>query len=192
MKGKVILETPRLILREYTMEDFDGLYAILSDPETMKHYPSPYDEKGTMRWLNWSLDNYEKYGFGLWAMELKGSGLFIGDCGITMQNIDGETLPEIGYHIRKDHWRQGYAKEAASAVRDWCFRNTDFDRVYSYMKYTNVASYSTAASIGLVKVKEYPDPLDTVCLVYELTRRAWEETYRRGHTYIDGRGSEHE
>ena len=58
------LETERLILREYTMDDFDALYEILSDPETMKHYPKPYDEAGTNRWLTWSLNNYKEYGFG--------------------------------------------------------------------------------------------------------------------------------
>ena len=123
---KTILETDRLILREYTLDDFDALYEILSDPETMCHYPKPYDENGTMRWLRWSLDNYERYGFGLWAIELKENGCFIGDCGVTMQSIDGESLPEIGYHISKAHWRRGYAKEAATAVRDWFFRTTDF------------------------------------------------------------------
>ena len=171
---KKILQTERFILREYTPDDFDGLYAILSDPETMKHYPKPYDENGTMRWLNWSFDNYRKYGFGLWAIELVSNGQFIGDCGITMQNIDGQMLPEIGYHINKNYWRQGYAKEAATAVRDWLFENTDFDAVYSYMKYTNVASYSTAAAVGMKKIKEYPDPKDVICYVYELTRNDWQ------------------
>ena len=169
---KIILETERLILREYTYEDFDALYKILSDPETMKHYPKPYDEKGTMRWLNWSLDNYNRYGFGLWAIELKSSGIFIGDCGITMQNIDKEMLPEIGYHISKAFWRQGYAKEAASAVRDWVFSNTEFDSVYSYMTYSNVASYSTAASVGLTRIKEY-DCEGVKHYVYKLTREEW-------------------
>jgi RimJ/RimL family protein N-acetyltransferase len=167
---KKILETERLILREYTMEDFEGLYAILSDPVTMSHYPRPYDEKGTLRWLNWSLDNYEKYGFGLWAIELKETGRFIGDCGITMQNIDGETLPEIGYHIHRDYWRQGYGKEAARAVRDWFFTHTDFDAVYSYMTAGNTASYSTAASVGMKRIKEYTDKNGEVCLVYRITR----------------------
>ncbi|MBQ5749440.1 MAG: GNAT family N-acetyltransferase [Oscillospiraceae bacterium] len=120
--------------------------------ETMKHYPKPYDERGTMRWLNWSLDNYKKYGFGLWAIVRKDTGEFIGDCGITMQNIDGELLPEIGYHIDKKHWRQGFAHEAASAVRDWFFRNTDFLTVYSYMTASNTASYRTAASVGMSDV----------------------------------------
>jgi RimJ/RimL family protein N-acetyltransferase len=172
---KKILETERLILREYTMEDFEGLYAILSDPVTMSHYPRPYDEKGTLRWLNWSLDNYAKYGFGLWAIELKETGRFIGDCGITMQNIDGETLPEIGYHIHRDYWRQGYGKEAARAVRDWFFTHTDFDAVYSYMTAGNTASYSTAASAGMKRVKEYDDPREGRHYVYAMTRGEWQE-----------------
>ena len=171
---KRILETPRLILREYTPADFDDLYAILSDPETMRHYPRPYDEKGTMRWLSWSFDNYRTYGFGLWAIELKESGEMIGDCGLTMQPIDGEQLPEIGYHIHKTHWRKGYGKEAATAVRDWCFAHTAFDAVYSYMTRSNIASYSTAASAGLVRIKEYTDEQGEPHLVYRITREEWE------------------
>lgn len=174
---KLILETDRLWLREYTQSDFAGLYAILSDPETMKHYPKPYDEKGTQRWLDWSFDNYAKYGFGLWAIELKGTGEFIGDCGITMQNIDGQMLPEIGYHINKEHWRRGYAKEAASGVRDWVFHHTDFDMVYSYMTATNVASYSTAASVGMTRVKQYLDD-GVPHLVYCITRESWAKQYQ--------------
>ena len=174
MSNPFVFETKRLKLREYTLDDFDALYEILSDPETMRHYPSPYDENGTVRWLKWSLDNYQKYGFGLWAIELKETGRFIGDCGITMQNIDGQALPEIGYHIHKNHWRRGYAKEAAQAVRDWAFQNTAFDSVYSYMTHTNVASYSTASSVGMKRIKEYKDEHDTLHYVYKLTRAEWQ------------------
>jgi RimJ/RimL family protein N-acetyltransferase len=171
----MIMETQRLRLREYTQSDFDGLFAILSDPVTMQHYPKPYDAAGTQRWLDWSFQNYRTYGFGLWAIELKETGEFIGDCGITMQPIDGQQLPEIGYHIHKNHWRRGYAKEAASAVRDWAFANRDFNALYSYMKYTNTASYSTARSIGMKKVKEYPDKEDGILYVYTITRSQWEQ-----------------
>ena len=170
-----VLETERLILREYTWEDFDGLYAILSDPETMRHYPRPYDEKGTRRWLEWSMNNYREYGFGLWAMVLKENGAFIGDCGITMQNIDGEQLPEIGYHVHKAYWRRGLGSEAARAVRDWAFTHRDFPRLYSYMKYTNVASQATAVAAGLRKIKEYPDREDGILYVSEITREEWEK-----------------
>ena len=97
------IETKRLILREMTERDFDALYEILSDADTMKYYPAPCDEAHVRRWIAWSIDNYAKYGFGLWAVTLKETGEFIGDCGITMQKIHGETLPEIGYHIHKRH-----------------------------------------------------------------------------------------
>ena len=73
----MILETNRLIIREYTPSDFDALYEILSDVETMKYYPKPYDENGVHRWINWCMDSYRQYGFGLWALELKETGAFI-------------------------------------------------------------------------------------------------------------------
>lgn len=171
---KYIIETERLRLREYTKDDFSNLYEILSDPETMMHYPKPYDEKGTHRWIDWSLENYEKHGFGWWAIELSETGEFIGDCGVTMQNIGGQILPEIGYHLNKNFWRCGFAKEAARAVRDWFFENTDFDAVYSFMSHANVASYSTAASVGMKKITEYPDDDDEICYVYSMTRKEWE------------------
>ena len=97
----MVLETERLILREYRLDDFEALFEILSDAETMQHYPKPYDEEMTKHWIEWNIQNYKEYGFGIWAVELKETGTFIGDCGMTIQNIDGELLPEIGYHIHK-------------------------------------------------------------------------------------------
>ena len=171
----MIIETKRCRLREYTWDDYNALYEILSDEETMQHYPKPYDEAGVKRWIKWSLDNYQKYGFGLWVIELKETGTFIGDCGLTMQMIDGESLPEIGYHIHKDYWRQGYAHEAALAVRDWTFTNRNFDCLFSYMNYTNVGSYKTAASIGMKRIKEYTDATHDLVYVYKITRSEWLE-----------------
>ena len=141
----------------------------------MKHYLKPYDEEGTRRWISWSLDNYKKYGFGLWAIELKETGQFIGDCGITIQNIDGELLPEIGYHIYKDYQRKGFGKEAGLKVRDWVFNNTKYDEVYSYMTSSNVASYSLAKSLGMEKIKEYKDDHEGILFVYCIQRSKWED-----------------
>ena len=196
-----MIETERLLLREYTMDDFDALYDILSDAETMQHYPAPFDEARTRRWIEWNLDSYSKYGFGLWAAVLKETSELIGDCGITVQNIDGQDLPEIGYHIHKKYWRRGFAKEAAIAVRDWAFQNTDYDTVYSYMKYTNVASYSTASAVGMRRIKEYPDPKNTVSYAYAITRNEWEELFPEtimnrfsgiGCAYVDSSGNTRE
>ena len=172
------LETKRLTLRELTLDDFEAWYEILSDPETMQHYPKPYDADGTLRWINWNLNNYETYGFGLWAIVLKDTGTFIGDCGITMQKIDGELLPEIGYHIHKKFWRHGYGSEAAKAVRDWAFIHTDYDCLYSYMNASNIGSYSTARSVGMQRIKQYTDDTDGLLYVYSITREAWEAEHQ--------------
>ena len=169
-----MMETKRLRIRRYTREDFDALYEILSDPETMKYYPRPYDQNGVNRWINWCLDSYEKHGFGLWALELKDTGVFIGDCGISMQNIDGEILPEIGYHINKHYWRQGYAKEACAAVKNWFFENTNFDSVYSYMNQENIPSWATAAANGMTRIKAYEDEEEAL-YVYAITRKEWQD-----------------
>ncbi|MEJ2114220.1 MAG: GNAT family N-acetyltransferase, partial [Flavobacteriaceae bacterium] len=100
-------ETERLFARALNLNDAKFLYPILSDMETMKYYPAPYDMKGVKNWINRSIENYKKNGFGLWAILLKETNEFIGQCGITLQNINGNIVPEIGYHIRKDFWNQG-------------------------------------------------------------------------------------
>lgn len=168
------LETERLILREYTMEDFDALYEILSDEETMKHYPKPFDEEKVRYWINWNITNYATFGFGLWAVVLKDTNEMIGDCGITMQIIDGEIKPEIGYHINKKYQRRGYATEAARKCRDYIFKNTSFNIIYSYMKYTNIGSYSVAIKNGMKLIKEYDDPKNIISEAYAITRKEWE------------------
>ena len=167
---KKILETERLFLREMTMGDFDALYAVLSDPEIMQHYPYSFDEERVRSWIERNMKRYTDDGFGLWAVCLKDTGEMIGDCGLTLQNIDGQILPEIGYHIRRDQQRKGYAKEAAMAVRDWAFGNTEYPALYSYCKYTNVGSFKTAESIGMHFEKEYEDEANKITHVSVIRR----------------------
>ena len=167
---KMILETERLFLREMTMGDFDSLYAVLADPEIMQHYPYSFDEERVRSWIERNMKRYTDDGFGLWAVCLKDTGEMIGDCGLTLQNIDGQMLPEIGYHIRKDQQRKGYAKEAAMAVRDWAFGNTEYPALYSYCKYTNVGSFKTAESIGMNFEKEYEDEANKITHVSVIRR----------------------
>lgn len=169
------LETERLVLRPITQLDFDHWYAILSDAETMKHYPAPYDASGVQRWIDWTLDNYAKYGFGLWAVILKETGEFIGDCGITMQNINGKTLPEIGYHFHKAHWRRGYASEAARCCTAYAFNELNFPAVYSYMTDSNIASYGVALKNGMKLVENYEDENGVKHRVYAITFQEWKE-----------------
>lgn len=179
MNKKKIIETEHLFLREMTEKDYDTLYIILSDSDIMQHYPYTFDEARVRGWINCNIDRYQIFGFGLWAVCLKETGKMIGDCGLTMQQINGKIKPEIGYHIKKDQQRKGYAKEAAIAVRDWTFRNTPFNTIYSYMKGTNEASCKTAISFGCKQVDEFKDDENEITKVYAISRKKW-------HAHLEG------
>ena len=167
------METQRLLLREMNPEDFEALFRVLGDPVIMQHYPYAFDEQRVRSWIERNMNRYRENGFGLWAVCLKDTGEMIGDCGLTLQNINGELLPEIGFHIRRDCQRKGYAKEAAMAVRNWAFRNTDYPALYSYCKYTNEPSFRTAEAIGMHFVCEYPDEINGKTHVSVITREEW-------------------
>lgn len=170
--GSYIIETEELALRELTMNDFLSWHQILSDQETMQYYPRVFDMDKTRSWIDWNLDNYRRYGFGLWAIILKDTNQFIGDCGITMQNIygDGNLFPEIGYHVDKRFWCKGYASQAAKACLRYAFENMDFNEIFCYQKWTNIPSKKVAEKIGMLLRKEYPDEKNTKTSVYSITR----------------------
>lgn len=170
MKHSPIITTDRLFLREMTEDDFDALYRVLADSDIMKHYPYTFDGARVRGWISKNIARYRVFGFGLWAVCLGSTGEMIGDCGLTMQNIDGTILPEIGYHIAKAHQRKGYAKEAAAAVRSWTFANTPFREIYSYMKKDNLPSAATARSIGMRNVGEFTDAEGEVTAVYMISK----------------------
>ncbi len=168
-----MISTERLFLREMNADDFDALFKVLEDPDNTRHYPYTFDATRVRGWIARNMARYREHGFGLWAVCLKDTGEMIGDCGLTLQNISGETLPEIGYHIRRDCQKKGYAREAAKAVRDWAFRNTGYPALYSYCKYTNEASIRTAESVGMRMLSEYPDKDNGITHVSAISRDEW-------------------
>ena len=149
-----ILKTQRLTLREFVPEDVDALAAILSDPETMRYYPAPYDRAGVADWIVRNRTRYEKHGFGLWAMVLNSPGGLIGDCGLVRQSVDGADEIEIGYHVRRDLWGRGLAPEAACACRDYGFHQLKVDRLISLIRPENLPSRRVAEKMGMTVWKE--------------------------------------
>ena len=174
-----ILETPRLLLREFAPKDADDLALVLSDPETMRYYPAPCDPAGVEQWIERNRQRYRDDGVGLWAMLLKATTLksnsgdakisdltasgsagasapheLIGDCGITCQQVEGESFYEIGYHLRRDFWGQGLATEAACACRDWAFAHLKTERLISLIRPENLASRRVAERMGMIFWKE--------------------------------------
>ncbi|WP_010094567.1 GNAT family N-acetyltransferase [Ornithinibacillus scapharcae] len=148
-----IIETNRLYLRELVLEDIEELSKVLSDPESMQYYPYPFSKDEVEKWIQWNIDNYKKYSHGLWAVILKDGEKFIGDCGITMQIIEKETVPEIGFHIIKDYWNKGYATEAAIACKDYAFKVFNYPKLFSYTTVKNIPSQKVAEKIGMQEYK---------------------------------------
>lgn len=151
---KVIVETKRLLLRELVPSDKEELIKILGDPESMKYYPAPFSDGKVENWIQWNLDNYRKYRHGLWAVILKKGNIFLGDCGITIQDIEGEKLPELGYHIKREYCNKGYATEAAKACMDYAFKTLQYPVLYTYTRHDNIPSIKVAEKNGM-KFEKY-------------------------------------
>lgn len=145
----IMIETERLFLRELHIDDKRDLMRVLSNPESMEFYPHPFSEEEVEKWIQWNIENYKEYKHGLWAVIIKDGALFIGDCGITMQNISDETVPEIGFHIIKDYCNKGYATEAALACKEYAFEVLHYPEIFSYTTVRNTASQKIAEKLGM-------------------------------------------
>lgn len=146
----MILTTARLHLREFTVNDADALEAVLGDPIAMQYYPAAFDRKGVEAWIARNLERYRRDGHGLWAMLRKDSDELIGDCGCSLQEVEGRNEVEVGYHVRRDLWGNGYATEAAQACMQYAFTKLGVDRVISLIRPENVQSIRVAEKNGLV------------------------------------------
>jgi RimJ/RimL family protein N-acetyltransferase len=152
-QGKVILETPRLVLRELAPEDADDIARIICDPVAMKHFPTSFTRADADRWVARNMRRYAADGHGLWAVIVRETGELAGDCGVTTQNVDGIDEREIGYHFRRDHRGRGYATEAARACREWAFANTPAEYVISLIRPENASSQRVAERNGMTMWK---------------------------------------
>ncbi|WP_059172019.1 GNAT family N-acetyltransferase [Bacillus sp. FJAT-27445] len=151
---KIIFETERLYIREYLDEDLPFLHELFSDPETMKHYPAPFSMEQTKNWIARNKLRYVTDGFGLWAVCLKDTNEIIGDCGLVKQTVDGREEVEIGYHINKKYWSEGYATEAALGSKEYGFYQQGLNRLISIIAPKNFPSIRVAEKIGFMLEKE--------------------------------------
>jgi ribosomal-protein-alanine N-acetyltransferase len=87
-------------------------------------------------------------------MELTGNQELIGDCGLIVQQVEGDSLYEIGYHLRRDFWGRGFATEAAIACRNWAFAHLKTDRLISLIRPENLPSIRVAERVGMTVWKE--------------------------------------
>jgi [ribosomal protein S5]-alanine N-acetyltransferase len=148
------LETPRLILRDMRPTDVDSLHRVFSDPLLMRFWPV-FTYAETEEWVAAEMRHYAEDGFGLWAVTLKDSDEVIGDCGLVRHEVDGAIETDLGWHVLRSHWSQGYATEAAVASREYAFSQLRAERLVAQIHPENYASRRVAEKIGMRLLKEY-------------------------------------
>jgi len=147
---KPILETDRLILREFVDSDYQDLCEILQDKEVMYAYEHSFSDDEVKSWRERLMTgHYKKYGFGLWLVVHKETNEVLGQCGLTIQEFNGKEYMEIGYLFKKKHWHKGYAAEAALGCKKYAFEKLNAEKVCSIIRESNIASQNVAKRIGM-------------------------------------------
>lgn len=150
----VQLETQRLILRTMHESDFDALYLIFTDPNVMAAFNHPlFTREQMQRWLQRNLDHQNEFGYGLFSVLRKETGELIGDCGL--EQMEDMNAAELGYDFRSDVWNQGYATEAARAVRDYAFDILRLPQLISLIRVGNLSSRRVAEKVGMTLAEEF-------------------------------------
>lgn len=149
------LETKRLILRPMLESDFEALLLIFTDVKVMGAFNHPpFTREQMQRWLQRNLDHQKQFSYGLFSVILKEPGELIGDCGL--EQMEDQAAAELGYDFRSDFWNQGYATEAAMAVRDYAFQVLHLPQLISLIRVGNLASQRVAEKVGMSLEEEFP------------------------------------
>jgi RimJ/RimL family protein N-acetyltransferase len=151
------LESERLLTRKLTSNDIEIWSDFFKDKDAIEFLPDPgfnSSEERSKHWIEKQLNRYSENLFGLQALIDKKTNEFIGQCGLLKQTVDGKTEIEVGYHIFKKYWGQGYAPEAAKLFIDYAFQNNLTDSVISIINTNNIKSQKVANKNGLLKEKQ--------------------------------------
>lgn len=164
-----VIITPRLLIRETTIEDVDRFYELYSDPEMTRYmeglFENPEDEK---RYQKDYIDKvYGLLGFGIWTVVKRDDNTVIGRAGYSVRN--GFDDIELGFLIGKDYQGQGYAFEACDAILKYGKEILLFDKVQTLVKEENTVSIGLCKKLGFaeldtVEVEEniYGDEYNTI------------------------------
>lgn len=147
-----ILETERLILRTWTLDDAPKLFEICSNAEVMKYLGTgkPYETiEQAKDFLRWAEDYQKENGFCRWAVLLKENQEIIGSCGFARPH--GTEEIELGYLLGKKFWGRGLATEATRACLQYGFEQLKFNETIAITDLENVASQKVLEKIGFTK-----------------------------------------
>jgi len=144
---KFILETDRLLLREFEDVDAQSMFDLNSDPDVIRYTGDPaFVSINEVSIFLTSYSDYKRNGYGRWAVILKETNKFIGWCGL---KLNEEGLVDIGFRFFKRHWGKGYASEAAEATLSYGFKTLNLDEILGRAVPDNLASISILEKLNM-------------------------------------------
>lgn len=151
------LETERLVLRRWWRSDREPFAAMNADPEVMEHFPAILNRAESDAMIEAIEAAFEQRHFGLWALEIAGTGDFVGFTGLAVPGFEAPFTPavEIGWRLARPYWGHGYASEAARRVLRFAFGDLGLTGLVSFTAATNIRSQAVMKRIGMTH-----DPAD--------------------------------
>lgn len=158
----VRLRTDRLVLRRWRAEDLEPFAALNADPEVMARFPSTLDRAASDALAETADAHFDEHGFGLWAVEVAGTGRLVGYTGLAVPRFTAHFTPavEVGWRLARHAWGQGYATEAAAAALDDAFGRVGLAEVVSFTSVGNERSRAVMRRLGMAHdaVEDFDHP----------------------------------
>lgn len=175
------LETERLIMRRWRDSDREPFAELNADAETLRFFPATLDRAASDAFVERIEARFELHGYGLWALELAGTGEFIGYTGLSPmpEGVPGAGGMEVGWRLRKQSWHHGYATEAAQAALAVAFGEAQLPEIWSITAVLNEPSQAVMRRLGLVRYGFFEHPSVPVGsplrphVAYHLARQDW-------------------
>jgi len=176
------LETSRLILRQWHSADYAPFSRMNADPRVMQYFPELMSREMSDAMAERLTELIDERGWGLWALEEKASGDFIGFTGLHIPVADLPFAPcvEVGWRLAREYWGNGYATEAAKRALRVGFDELNLQEIVSFTTVNNLRSRAVMLRIGMSEQDEtfeHPSvpeshPLRTHCL-YKISHPDW-------------------
>ena len=181
----IIAETDRLILRTIEEGDAARQDRLLNTPAVMARLGGVKELHEIEAKHAKAMAMYAREGFSFLFMVEKASGEMVGHCGI--KRVDNPLAPNVGDHeigwlVREDRWRRGYAEEAMRAILDWAFTRIQAPHVVALTSEANAGSWKLMQKLGMVRREDldFADPAfpaeDNPTIQYSLTQEQWESS----------------
>lgn len=144
-----VLETQRLRLRPLTPGDAPAMLEIMRGKDVLKYFPvgAPLTIERVSKRITGQLEHWAERDYGIWAVERKGDGVLLGNCGLQILSKAGE--PEIDFLFGREHWGIGYATESATEAIRWGFTERGFRVVVGIVHVDNEASKRVLRKLGM-------------------------------------------